>query len=1425
MKKHTVKNLAPSAAIFAIAACLAFALTGSNVFAAASDSVILDNSAQLAPVISEENSTGFDRASVTPGGIVFSNPADLDPGGTAPNIKLVGASNIDTSGDIIIAVDSLQWKSRTNHDDARFIIGLGDKLGVGVTASGNGGVLYYNGTAYPLDAGPVCENGSVALSIRYISTEKRVVILQTSGNRRDAGGVQAAPAYGAKLADQTFGEPIDSAATATLVIHAETQGNGGFDEGTLTIINNISINSNMMIFDDPANDKDRWEAVSANKAGWDFFNPMDDGGESRFGFTLTNGTPNVALGTKRGFQPDRSVEFSFDNFYYKTGSNPNQQGLRIGLNTPQATNKAMLSIKFTQSGISSALFYNNTEYALANRPVAGDQSNGKMAIKVSYSDGGRVKITQYAGTYLPEGSSDPTPVPAGGVVLYDAMPTGIPLTFPVGTHFRMTTGVNNNGGFVADPPATIDNLRLVGRAGGSMSWPDEVQRGVNVGSWLNSGDLAVLRTWGTKIVRAQLVGSAFTPIEESGEWTFPASGWTNLDNFLAAAKANGLKVIIDFHNRTDIFSNTAYNTWSQEDGAPGVANKNKLVSLWRSIATKYKDERSVIAGYEILNEPNPDASQTKPNGAEPLDGADAWNTIVDEVVAAIRAIDRYHSIIIEPVGYANQAYLPRLKYFDPAATQGIIYSIHFYSPHEFTEQGSTIEPKWTFGFDNISGYYYPGVFNRLTNYSPVEYTPMLLDKNYLTERLAPVVSFQSAHPGARIFVGEFGSKRWAPVNLHGKDSTWTFIRDCFELFHYSGAEEVEYPKWDWAVHAFRLGGLEGYTGLENSNIKEDLVTAPRYADTNKIRLYKHYMDPSNDGVEPPAYVDTLPDAQVPATVPAKPYGLSSIVEGEGKIGLAWISTSRTTDYKLKRSESAGGPFAVVATIPAGTEPTMGYTDEDLEHNTTYYYVIAPVNAHGDGPDSDETHATAVNTPMPPRITGQPESQTVADGTQVMLSVSVSGAGAVTFQWYKDGAPIEGATSNTYTIEATPVSAGDYMVKITNANGATDSDIVSIAVTPSNESVFLRPTALTVDACGDVFIVDAALHAVQTITATKGAYVYAGAAGIGGFADDSGTMAKFQKPSGIAVYSGTLYIADSGNHAVRAVNDNMTARTIVSGSAIGLSNPTGIAADSNGNIYLADTDNNVIRKIAVGTNQVAIIAGDLGKAGTADGSGTQALFNKPAGVAFKTSGSAASGNFLYVADMGNNMIRRIALDDGAAVVTTLAGNPGLAGSLDGTGTFALFNQPEGIIVDGAGLIYIADTGNSTIREVTPAGIVTTIAGNPGIDGLSGIAGFKDGTGTNARFNNPKGIALSHDGQYLYIADTQNQTIRQIDSNNEVTTPVYTTGTAPLPKVDTSYEVTQRNKTGHGGGAPSFWHLIMLGALAATHMMRFGKKSNK
>ena len=157
-----------------------------------------------------------------------------------------------------------------------------------------------------------------------------------------------------------------------------------------------------------------------------------------------------------------------------------------------------------------------------------------------------------------------------------------------------------------------------------------------------------------------------------------------------------------------------------------------------------------------------------------------------------------------------------------------------------------------------------------------------------------------------------------------------------------------------------------------------------------------------------------------------------------------------------------------------------------------------------------------------------------------------------------------------------------------------------------------------------------------------------------------------------------------------------------------------------------------------------LAGLPGVAGSTDGTGSGARFNWPVGVAVDSAGN------VYVADSANDTIRKATP---GGMVTTLAGLAGNQGSADGTGNTAQFNKPNGVAVDSAGNLYIADYGNNTIREVTAAGVVRTLAG------LAGSQGSADGTGSGARFNAPAGVAVDSAGN-IYVADQQNDTLRKI-----------------------------------------------------------------
>jgi sugar lactone lactonase YvrE len=299
---------------------------------------------------------------------------------------------------------------------------------------------------------------------------------------------------------------------------------------------------------------------------------------------------------------------------------------------------------------------------------------------------------------------------------------------------------------------------------------------------------------------------------------------------------------------------------------------------------------------------------------------------------------------------------------------------------------------------------------------------------------------------------------------------------------------------------------------------------------------------------------------------------------------------------------------------------------------------------------------------------------------------------------------------------------------------------------------------------------ASLALAATTRATAQEYTFttlAGADGGPGAVDGTGSAAQFSFPEGVAADSASnVYVADSGNNTIRKVTPDGVVTTLAglagssgtndgTGSAAQFNDPCGVAVDSAGNVYVADTGNDTIRKVTPG-GVVTTLAGQPGSSGSADGTGTNAQFNGPFGVAVDSVGN------LYVADDDNNTIRKVTPD---GVVTTLAGLAGSSGSADGTGTNAQFNFPDGVAVDSAGNVYVADWGNSTIRKVTPGGVVTTLAG------LAGIPGSADGTGSAARFGSanggPRGVAVDSAGN-VYVADTQNFTIRKVTSGGVVTT---------------------------------------------------------
>ncbi len=304
------------------------------------------------------------------------------------------------------------------------------------------------------------------------------------------------------------------------------------------------------------------------------------------------------------------------------------------------------------------------------------------------------------------------------------------------------------------------------------------------------------------------------------------------------------------------------------------------------------------------------------------------------------------------------------------------------------------------------------------------------------------------------------------------------------------------------------------------------------------------------------------------------------------------------------------------------------------------------------------------------------------------------------------------------------------------------------------ATFNNPWGITTDGT-NLYIADSGSDTIRKMVISTGAVTtIAGQADTAGHADGTGTAATFNNPEGITTDGANLYIADFDNSTIRKMVISTGAVTTIAGTAGTLGHadgtgtaatfylPRGITTDGT-NLYIADTGNNTIRKLVISTGVVTTIAGTAGPLGSADGTGTAATFNNPWGI-------TTDGTNLYIADTGNNTIRKLVVSTG--VVTTIAGKVSVKGSTDGTGTATTFDWPYGITTDGTNL-YIADTGNNTIRKlVVSTGVVTTIAGKVGVQGST------DGTGTAATFYTPAGMTT--DGASLFVGDTGNDTIRQI-----------------------------------------------------------------
>lgn len=382
------------------------------------------------------------------------------------------------------------------------------------------------------------------------------------------------------------------------------------------------------------------------------------------------------------------------------------------------------------------------------------------------------------------------------------------------------------------------------------------------------------------------------------------------------------------------------------------------------------------------------------------------------------------------------------------------------------------------------------------------------------------------------------------------------------------------------------------------------------------------------------------------------------------------------------------------------------------------------------------------------------------GSQPLWQRSVDGG--ATWSDLRDDGRILG--SNTTTLSFASVSGGEHGHLLRLVDRASPALRVYRAVRLEVAASLLSfPVGVAVAPSGEVYVADADLDQVFAFRPSSALRAVAGEAGRSGAEDGPAGLARFNDPAGLVVAAdGAVLVADRGNGVLRRISaGGSVARLAGTPSLRGggdgtaadatFSSPLALALDSAQGLLVADAMGHTVRRLG-SDGIVTTFAGAHGQAGYADGDGPAARFNQPSGIAVDASGNA------YVADTANHLIRRISP---SGRVSTLAGVPGVAGAADGSGTDALFNRPQGLAWGRDGALYVCDSANSTLRRVTPAGLVTTVAGMPGVTGL------RDGPGASAWFNEPRALAADGSGG-LYVADTGNAALRHVDAAGVVAT---------------------------------------------------------
>jgi hypothetical protein len=341
--------------------------------------------------------------------------------------------------------------------------------------------------------------------------------------------------------------------------------------------------------------------------------------------------------------------------------------------------------------------------------------------------------------------------------------------------------------------------------------------------------------------------------------------------------------------------------------------------------------------------------------------------------------------------------------------------------------------------------------------------------------------------------------------------------------------------------------------------------------------------------------------------------------------------------------------------------------------------------------------------------------------------------------------------------------------------------------PASAAQFETTTQVAAGPAGMVYVSDTLNHTIRQISADGVVSTIAGSntAPSGNNEDGTGTAARFAAPGPITVdASGTIYVGELTNGTIRKITADKVVTTLnsVGSGQTQFDGIGGIATDSTGGVYVTDNHKHTINKVSP-SGVITTLAGSSGVAGLTDGSGSAGRFNQPEGVVVDSAGN------LFVADSGNHTIRKVTSD---GTVTTVAGAAGLSGDNDGAAADARFSFPSGLTLNASGELFVADSSNSIIRKITPAGIVSTVAGRVK------TAGIADGIGQAARFNNAEVISVDNTGRLLV------SNASMIQKGQLAGLPVIMT--QPISQTATAGSNVQMAVTANGAPEPTYqWYL--------------------